>query len=50
MHSAYTMKLGFHNKKIDISVQKINESYLNILKIVIADYLVKYKLGKIQFF
>ena len=37
MHPAYTMKLGFCIRKIDIGVQKINGSYLDTFGIVIAD-------------
>ena len=44
------MKLGFCIKKIDISMQKIDRSYLDIFRIVIIDYLNKNKLGKVRFF
>ena len=50
MHLAYTTKLGFRTRKIDVSVQKIDGSHLRTFKIVIVDYLVKNKFEKIRFF
>ena len=50
MQPTYAMKLGLHARKIDISAQKINGFYLNIFEIIIADYSVKDKLGKVRFF
>ena len=50
MHLAYTTKLGFYAKKVNVSIQKINTFYLDIFRIVIANCLVKNKLGKVQFF
>ena len=50
MHSAYATKLGLCTRKIDVSAQKIDGSYLDIFGIVIVDYSVKDKLGKFQFF
>ena len=44
VHSTYVTKLGLHAKKIDVGEQKIDGSYLNTFKIVIANYLVKNKL------
>ena len=50
IHPTYTTKLGFCARKIDISAQKINRSHLDIFRMVIVNYSVKYKLGKIRFF
>ena len=50
IHPFYTTKLGFHARKTNIGIQKIDGSYLDIFRIVIADCLVKNKLEKIQFF
>ena len=50
MYPAYSTKLGLRAKKIDIGVQKIDKSYLDIFGIVIADYSVKNKLERVQFF
>ena len=47
MHPAYAMKLGFRTRKIDVGTQKINGSHLDTFGIVIADYLVKNKLGRV---
>ena len=47
MYLAYAMKLGFYTKKIDVNIQKIDRSYLNIFGIVIVDYQVKNKLEKV---
>ena len=46
----YATKWGLQNRKIDISIHKIDGSYLNIIEIVIVDYLVKNKVEKIWFF
>ena len=37
MHPAYTMKLGFCIRKIDVRAQKINGSHLNTFEMVITD-------------
>ena len=50
MYSAYAIKLGLHITKIDMATQKMNGSHLNIFGIVIADYSVKDKFEKVQFF
>ena len=50
MHSAYAMKLGLRARKIDVNVQKINRSHLDIFRIVIADCSVRDKLGRVWFF
>ena len=47
MHSIYATKLGFRTKKIDVGIQKIDKSYLDTFGMVIADCLVKDKLGKV---
>ena len=47
MHPTYIMKLGLRDKKIDISIQKINRSHLDIFGIVIADYLFKNKFERV---
>ena len=50
MHLAYATKLGLHARKIDVGAQKIDESYLDTFGMVIADYSVKDKLGRVLFF
>ena len=50
IHLAYTTKLGLRAEKIDVSVQKIDGSYLDIFGMVIADCSVKNKLEKVRFF
>ena len=50
IHPAYTTKLGLCTRKIDVNVQKINESHLDIFEIVIADCSVQDKLERVQFF
>ena len=50
MHLIYAMKLDFCTKKINISMQKIDESYLNIFEIIIVYCLVKDTLRKVYFF
>ena len=50
MHPAYTTKLGLCARKIDVGIQKIDRSHLDIFGIVIANCLVNNKLKKIQFF
>ena len=49
MHPAYSTKLGLHARKIDISAQKIDRSYLDNFEIVITDCSVKHKLGWVWF-
>ena len=49
MHPTYT-KLEIRARKINVGIQKINGSHLDIFEMVIVDYLVKYKLGMIRFF
>ena len=50
MNLAYATKLGLCTRKINVGVQKINRSYLDIFRIVIADCSVKDKLGRVRFF
>ena len=50
MHPTYATKLGFHDRKIDVGIQKINRSHLDTFGMVIADCSVKNKLGRVQFF
>ena len=50
IHPAYTIKLGLSARKIDVNLQKIDGSHLDIFGIVIADCSVKNKLGRVQFF
>ena len=50
MYPAYATKLSFCTRKIDISAQKIERSYLIIFEIVIADCSVMDKLRNIWFF
>ena len=47
IYFVYITKLGFCARKVNISAQKINKSYLNIFRMVIVDYLIKHKLKKI---
>lgn len=50
IHPAYAIKLGFHIRKVNVSVQKIDRSHLDIFIIVIVNCLFKNKLGRVQFF
>ena len=50
MHPAYATKLGLRARKIDVSAQKIDGSYLDTFRMVIADCSVKDKLGRVRFF
>ena len=50
MYPAYTTKLGFHTRKINVNVQKIDGSHLDTFEMVIADCSVKDKLERVQFF
>ena len=50
MHPTYTMKLGFHARKFDVGAQKIDRSYLNTFRMVIVDFSVMDKLGRVRFF
>ena len=50
MHLAYARKLGLNARKIDVGVQKIDRSYLDIFEMVIVDCSVKDKLGRVRFF
>ena len=50
MYPTYTTKLGFYARKIDVNIQKIDKFYLDTFEIVIADYSVKDKLQKVEFF
>ena len=50
IYPVYATKLGFHTRKIDIGAQKIDRSHLDTFEMVIADFSVKNKLGRVQFF
>ena len=50
MDPAYATKLGFCARKIDIGVQKIDRSHLDIFGIVIVDCSVEDKLERVWFF
>ena len=50
MHPTYATKLGLCIRKIDVGAQKIDGSRLDTFGMVIADCLVKNKLGRVQFF
>ena len=50
MHPAYATKLGLRTRKIDVGEQKIDGSHLDTFGMVIADFSVKDKLGRIRFF
>ena len=49
MYPAYATKLGFLDRNINIGAQKINGSYLDTFRMVIADFSVKDKLGRVRF-
>ena len=49
-HLAYITKLGLCTRKIDIGAHKIDGSYLDTFRMVIADYSVKNKLRRFQFY
>lgn len=46
IHSTNAIKLGFCISKIDVGIQKIDRFYLDIFKILIANFLVQNKLKK----
>ena len=50
MDPAYATKLGLRARKIDVGVQKIDKSHLDTFGMVIADYSVNDKLGRVRFF
>ena len=50
MYLVYAIKLDLSIRKIDFGTQKIDKSHLDIFEIVIADYSVKNKLGRVWFF
>ena len=50
MTLAYTIKLDFTNKKINVRAQKINDSSLKIYSIVSANFLLQDSLDSTQFF
>ena len=50
MYPTYSTKLGFCTRKIIVGIPKIDGSYLDIFKMIIADYLVKNKLEWVRFF
>ena len=49
IYPAYATKLGFRIRKMDVSIQKIDVSHLDTFGIVIADCLIKNKLGRVRF-
>ena len=50
IYPAYTIKLDFCARKMDVSAQKINKSHLDTFGMVIADCSVKDKLKRVRFF
>ena len=50
IYPAYATKLGPHARKIDFGIQKIDGSHLDTFGMVITDYAVKNKLGRVSFF
>ncbi len=50
MHPTYATKLGLRVRKIDVEAKKIDRCRLDTFRMVIADFLVKNKLGRIRFF
>ena len=50
MNPAYAKKLGLRIRQTDVGAQKINGSHLNTFGIVIADFSLQNKLGKVRFF
>ena len=50
MTSAYAAKLGLQVQKTDIGAQKIDGSILEIFRIVLVDFQVEDKLGRVRFF
>ena len=47
IHPAYTTKLGFRTRKIDVGAQKIDRYYLDTFGIVKVDFSVKNKLRRV---
>ena len=50
MSSNYAKELGFKIRKTNVEAQKIDNSTLKILKMVIADFQVENKVGRPKFF
>ena len=50
IYPIYATKLGLRARKIDVGIQKIKGSQLDTFGMVIANCLVKYKLGRGRFF
>ena len=50
IYFANTIKLGFYARKINIDIEKIDKSYLDIFEIVIIDCFVKNKQKRLWFF
>ena len=50
MYPNYSTKLGFCARKIIVGIPKIDGFYLNIFRMIIADYSVKNKLKWVRFF
>ena len=50
IYYVYATKLGLCTRKINVGVQKIDKSHLDTFGIIIADFSVKDKLGRIRFF
>lgn len=50
MNPTYATKLGLRVRKTDVGAKKIDRSRLDTFRMVIVDFLVKNKLGRIRFF
>ena len=50
MNSAFARKLGIHIRKTNVGAQKINGSTLKTFRMVIADFQVENKGGRLRFF
>ena len=50
MNPSYTENLSFKVLKINVRAQKIDGSILETFRMVIADFLVKNKIGRPRFF
>ena len=47
MYPIYTIKLGLRTRKVDVSIQKIDKSYLDTFRMIMVDYLVKDNLRRV---
>ena len=50
MNLAYSKKLGFRIRQTDMEAQKIDQSYLDTFRIVIAGFSLQDNLEKVWFF